>query len=230
MKRRSGLTGYSDRQSFTIGSDRAETPFWVEMRSDSEPGERCGRCRMQIRLCICAAITRYTLDTRLVLVMHQRECYKPTATGPLALEVLPNSELRVHGRREGRLDLSDLNVPGRRTLLLYPRVDVPVLSRAFLDRDKRPVTLVVPDGSWRQAGRMARRLPGLEHAERVRLPAGPLSEWGIRRQSQAEHVATFEAIARALGIIESPDVQSGMEALFRLMVRKTLQSRGRPGE
>jgi len=182
---------------------------------------------MQVGLCICAAIPRYALDTRLVLVMHQRECYKPTATGPLALEVLLNSELRVHGRRDRRLDLSDLNVPERRTLLLYPREDVPVLGRAFLDRDKRPVTLVVPDGSWRQAGRMARRLPGLEHAERVRLPAGPLSQWGIRRQSHAEHVATFEAIARALGIIESPAVQSGMEDLFRLMVRRTRQSRGR---
>jgi hypothetical protein len=36
-------------------------------------------------------------------------------------------------------------------------------------------------------------------------------------------LATFEAIARAFGIIESPDVQSGMEELFLLMVQRTLQ-------
>ena len=200
------------------------------MRSRSKRGERCQRCRMHVKLCICQSILRYALDTRLVLVMHHRECHKPTATGPLALEMLPNSELRVHGLRDRLLDLSDLNVPERRTLLLYPKDGVPILSRSVLDHDNRPVTLVVPDGNWRQAARMARRLPGLEHAEMVRLPAGPQSEWGIRRQSHAQGLATFEAIARALGIIESPAVQSGMEALFRLMVQRTLQSRGCPEE
>ena len=42
-------------------------------------------------------------------------------------------------------------------------------------------------------------------------------------------LATFEAIARALGIIESPDVQAGMEDLFSLMVQRTLDSRGVTG-
>ncbi len=196
------------------------------MRSRSSRSERCQRCRMRVKLCICRAIPRYALDTRLVLVMHHRECNKTTATGPLALEALPNSELRIHGRPDRPVDLSDLNTPERRTLLLYPGDDAPILSRSFLDRDNRPVTLVVPDGSWRQAARMARRLPGLEQAEMVRLPAGPQTEWGLRRENRAEGVATFEAIARALGLIESHTVQSGMETLFRLMVQRTLESRG----
>jgi DTW domain-containing protein YfiP len=92
------------------------------------------------------------------------------------------------------------------------------------------VTLVVPDGSWRQAARMGRRLPGLEHAQMVRLPEGAQTRWGIRRENHAQGLATFEAVARALGIIESPVVQSGMEDLFRLMVQRTLHSRGCPTE
>jgi DTW domain-containing protein YfiP len=183
---------------------------------------------MHIHLCICGSIPSYTLDTRLVLVMHRREQGKTTATGPLALEVLSNSELRIHGHRDRPLDLSDLVVPERRTLILYPGDDVPMLSGSFLDRDDRPVTLVVPDGSWRQAAKMGRRLPGLEHAEMVRLPEGPKTRWGIRREHHAHGLATFEAIARALGIIESPDVRSGMEDFFRLMVQRTLDSRGFP--
>lgn len=169
---------------------------------------------------------RYCLATRVVLVMHHREYPKTTATGPLALEILPNSELRIHGERDLPLDLSDLDTPERRTLLLYPGDDVPVLSRELLERDKRPVTLVVPDGTWRQASRMGRRLPGLGHAEMVRLPPGPPTEWGVRRENHPQGLATFEAIARALGIIESSAVQSGMEELFRLMVRHTLGARG----
>jgi DTW domain-containing protein YfiP len=183
---------------------------------------------MHVHLCICPSIPCYAVGTRLVLVMHRREHKKITATGPLALEVLPNSELRIHGHQDRQLDFSDLDIPERRTLLLYPGDDAPVLSRSFLDQDGRPVTLVVPDGNWRQASRMGRRLPGLENAEMIRLPEGPRTRWGIRKEHHAHGLATFEAIARALGIIESPDVQSGMEDLFQLMVQRTLAARGYP--
>ena len=77
---------------------------------------------------------------------------------------------------------------------------------------------------------MGRRLPGLAHGEMVRLPEGVPTAWGIRRESQVEGLGTFEAIARALGIIESPAVQSGLEALFRLMVERTIQTRGQVTE
>ena len=178
---------------------------------------------MREDLCLCPSIPVYELLTRLVLVMHYRELPKTTSTGPLALVTLPNSELRVQGYRDSLLDFSDLDVPERRTLLLYPGDDAPILSRSFLDQDPRPVTLVVPDGTWSQASRMGKRLPGLDHAEMVRLPEGPRTRWGIRREPHPHGLATFEAIARAFGIIESPDVQSGMEELFLLMVQKTLQ-------
>jgi DTW domain-containing protein YfiP len=181
---------------------------------------------MHAELCICQALPRYTLATRLVLVMHRREQHKPTATGPLALEALTNSELRIHGHRDRPLDCSDLDSPDRRTLLLYPGEDASVLNSELLARDRRPVTLVVPDGNWGQAARMGWRLPGLGHAEMVRLPEGPPTRWGIRREYHPQGLATFEAIARALGIIESPAVQEGLEELFRLMVERTLQARG----
>ena len=181
---------------------------------------------MHDHLCICDAIPRYELATSLLLVMHRREFQKPTATGPLALAVLVNSELRIQGHREHPLDFSDLDRSGRRILLLYPGDDVPILSPLLVAADPRPITLVIPDGSWRQAARMGRRLPGLGQAEMVRLPQGEATAWGIRKETTPEGLATFEAIARALGIIESPEVQQGMEELFRLMVARTLQARG----
>ena len=183
---------------------------------------------MREDLCLCPSIPVYDLATRLVLVMHYRELPKTTATGPLALVALPNSELRIQGYRDRILDFSDLDIPERRTLLLYPGDDAPVLSRNFLDQDTRPVTLVVPDGTWSQASRMGKRLPGLDHAEMVRLPEGPRTRWGIRREPHPHGLATFEAIARAFGIIESPAVQSGMEELFLLMVKRTIQGQNPP--
>jgi len=196
------------------------------MGTRSKRSERCHRCRLHTRLCICSATPHHDLATRLILVMHHREWTKPTATGPLALAVLANSELRIQGCREQPLDFHDLGTAERRTLLLYPDEGAPVLSRTFLLGDPRPVNLVVPDGTWRQAARMVRRLPGLEQATMVRLPEGPKTGWGIRRECHPAGLATFEAIARALGIIESAEVQESMEALFSLMVARTLQARG----
>ena len=181
---------------------------------------------MHLQLCICRFIPRYDLETRLILVMHRREYVKPTSTGPLALEALTNSELRIQGNPYQRLDFSDLKVEDRRTLLLYPGKDAPVLTRSFLERDNRTVTIVVPDGTWSQSARMGKRLPGIEHAEMVRLPAGPKTEWTIRKEVHPYGLSTFEAIARALGIIESPEVQKGLESLFRLMVQRVLSTRG----
>lgn len=196
------------------------------MGTRSKRSERCPQCRLHTHLCICSATPRLDLATRLILVMHRREWTKPTATGPLALNVLSNSELRIQGHLEQPLDFRDLDCAERRTLLLYPGEGAHVLSRAFLSSDPRPVTLVVPDGNWRQAARMGRRLPGLEHAVMVRLPEGEKTGWGIRRECHPEGLATFEAIARALGIIHSADVQETMEELFRLLVARTLQARG----
>lgn len=181
---------------------------------------------MHIGNCICPLIPRYELRMRLVLVMHRREYPKVTATGPLALEALANSELRIHGHRDRPLDFSDLDAMQRRILLLYPAEGAETLCRSFLDQDDRPVTLVVPDGNWRQASKMGRRLPGLEQTQTVRLPDGEKTGWGIRREHLADGLATFEAIARAVGIIESPAAQAGLEKLFRTMVLKTLDGRG----
>jgi len=196
------------------------------MGTRSKRSERCPQCRLHIRLCLCSSIPRLDLATRLILVMHHREWAKPTATGPLALAALSNSELRIQGYQDQPLNLQDLDSANRRTLLLYPGDEARILSRALLDEDPRPVNLVVPDGNWRQAARMGRRLPGMEHATMVRLPEGAKTCWGVRKECHPEGLATFEAIARALGIIDSANVQESLEELFSLMVARTLLARG----
>jgi hypothetical protein len=48
----------------------------------------------------------------------------------------------------------------------------------------------------------------------------------VRKETKSEGLATIEAIARALGIIENPDIQSQLEVLLRVMVDRVLASRG----
>lgn len=182
---------------------------------------------MHVDACLCAELVPQEVGTRLVLVMHHRETEKTTATGPLALAALPNSEVRVHGLRETPLDLTALHDEGRRVLLLFPREGARPLDEVMRDEDPRAVTLIVPDGNWRQATRASRRIPGMERAEAVTLPAGGSTRWGVRRETRAAGLATFEAIARAMGILESEEVQSKLEALFDRMVATTQAAGGR---
>jgi DTW domain-containing protein len=193
------------------------------MRSKQSP--RCIRCRMHTESCLCPSMPRYDTTTRLVLVMHFRERAKTSATGPLLLQCLSNSALRVHGLRDRPLDLSDLFVPERRVLYLFPKDGVEVLSKETPARDPRPVTLVAPDGNWRQAARMAKRISALNEVETVRLEAGRPSAWGLRREVQKDGLSTFEAVARAFGVLESAEVQRGLEAFFNRMVEAALKYR-----
>lgn len=188
--------------------------------------ERCQRCKMHQNLCVCAHIPRFDLSTRIVLVMHKREYVKISATGPLALECLPNSDLYIHGYRESPLNLENLHSANRRLLMLFPRDGAQVLDETFVNSDPRPITLVVPDGNWGQAARMSKRIPGMARATNVILPAGQRTGWKLRHEPHDEGLATFEAISRSLGIIESPAVQQSMDSLFELMVRRTLKLRG----
>jgi DTW domain-containing protein YfiP len=187
---------------------------------------------MHVALCLCAElaevarIDRPALATQLVLVMHQRELIKTTATGPLALRALAHSELHVHGAPNAALDLNELYERGRRVLLLFPSEGARPLTSMLVAEDRRAITLVVPDGSWRQAGRAARRVVGLERAERVALVPGAASTYRLRQEPKAGGLATFEAIARALGVIESAALQARLEQVFLRMVEATLSTRG----
>ncbi len=176
--------------------------------------------------CLCAHIPDLDLETRLALVMHRSEVQKTTATGPLALAALSNHSLYVHGVRDTPLDLRHLHQEGRRVLVLFPSEGARPLSASLKAEDSRPITLVVPDGNWRQASRVPKRIPGLPEAEGVTLPEGAPTAWGIRRETKSSGLATFEAIARAFGILEAESVQAQLQSLFTLMVEATHAARG----
>ena len=59
---------------------------------------RCRRCHLHDSLCVCALLPRLETRTRLYLLIHLFEARKPSNTGLLAAECLPNHRvvLRDH--------------------------------------------------------------------------------------------------------------------------------------
>jgi len=175
--------------------------------------------------CVCALIPSPPLATRtrLVLVIHRNEERKPTNTGRLAATCLANSEVLVRGHRD-QPSPPFVAPPSTRPLLLFPDDGATPLDQ--LARSSDPVTLIVPDGTWRQAQRVRTRVPGLRDVPCVVLPAGEPTRYRLRHEPRDGGLATIEAIARAFGILEGPAVRAALERVFDAMVARTLSTRG----
>ncbi len=188
---------------------------------------RCARCRMHASLCVCPLVTNVETRTRLLLVVHRREDGKPTNTGRLAAACLTNSAVVVRGHipvddaeGEPALEFPTDSQP----LLLYPADDAVPITR--FAGSARPVVLVVPDGNWRQASKVRKRVPGLDGVPCVSLPPGAATSYRLRFEPQKDGLATLEAIARAFGVLEGPHVEEALLRPFRAMVERTLWARG----
>jgi len=189
---------------------------------------RCARCRMLRGLCLCDLFPspRIETRTRVALFIHRIEDRKPTNTGRLAVECLANSEVLVRGFPS---EPTPAFVPpsGTVPVLLFPHPEARPLTE--LAGSPSAVTLIVPDGSWRQASKVRQRVPGLRDVACVSLPKEADSRYQLRREANDTGLATMEAIARALGILEGIDVRIALERVFTAMVERTLVSRGTLG-
>lgn len=178
---------------------------------------------MHASLCVCALVPRLETRTRLLLVIHRVEDRKTTNTGRLAAQCLTNSEIVVRGH------VSPSNPPftwdpSSQPLFLFPHEGA--IPLAQFAGSERPVTLIVPDGTWRQAAKVRNRVPGLRDVPSVWLPPGEPSTYRLRTEAREEGLATIEAIARAMGILEGDHARRTLERVFRVIVERTLWARG----
>jgi DTW domain-containing protein YfiP len=176
-------------------------------------------------------VTPLRTRTRVLILQHPRERHVPINTARLARLSLPDAILRravdfetdpvVTDALEGR----DGGPP---PYLLFPGPKALDLATV---RPPGPITLVVLDGTWWQAGKLLRRNPRIAALPQLRIaPAAP-SRYRIRREPHDHCVATIEAIALALRALEGDDVDdravAALLAPFDAMVEHQLAFRAR---
>ena len=167
-----------------------------------------------------------SLRTKIALIIHAKEMKRTTNTGRLAVKILTNSEMRMRGEGRDSLDLSDLLIPEYRTLLFYPSPDAIELNRELVEGSSLPIQLIVPDGNWRQASKVHYRHHELKDIPRVMISSPNPNEKHMRAETTASGMATLEAIATALGIIEGNEVKESLMDFYRLKLEGTLSGRG----
>lgn len=188
--------------------------------------QRCADCDASLTLCMCAVMPRLDLRTRVVLVVHFRELRRSSNTGLLAHRALINSSVVVRGETRTPLDLQAQLNPAFRTLLYYPARDAVELDHVLVEQDPRPIQLIVPDGTWRQARKLNVRQRELAGVARVKISAPNNSLFQLRAQARPERMATLQAVAAALGVIEGDEVREQLMQLYNQRVLRTLNARG----
>ena len=71
-------------------------------------------------------------------------------------------------------------------------------------RKQAPASLVVIDGTWRQAARILREHPALRELSRLALPATCASAYRLRKSPRADGLSTVEAVVAALDMLDAP--------------------------
>ncbi|MBK8974854.1 MAG: DTW domain-containing protein [Planctomycetes bacterium] len=172
--------------------------------TDRNARRRCPRCHRPAPTCVCADLPRIRNRTCIRILQHPRERFHPV--GSAAIAELGLARCTVDVARDLVCAPSDPDG----TALLFP--SPASVDLAALAADERPRSLVVLDGTWRQAKRLYHENPWLAQLPHVRLDPERPSRYRVRRPPSARHLSTLESIVEALRLLE-PET-AGLDALL----------------
>lgn len=208
----------------------------------------CIACRFRREVCLCDEALRVETDLRLLIVIHELESRKMSNTGHLAKLVVADCRVATQpawGR--GKVDLSELAVThgkdGRpwKTVLFFPGLGAELLTAEAVQRLKAPVAgglkprlrVIIPDGTWKQARRMVKRLSALAALPRVSLPAvesvvdADRVAMRPRGNPDPARVSTCEAIAVAMGYLGETEAETNLFKVYDEAALRIALMRGR---
>lgn len=177
--------------------------------------KRCVQCMLGLNTCICAWRQAASTGVEFVLLMHRDEVFKPTNTGRLIADLFPhNSHAYLWDRTQPPQELLVLlNDPRRHCLLVFPPQagDGRRLESFPLPAPKEPppesqrtVTIILLDGTWKQARKMYSHSVWMKHLPLLDLSAaiteldGALGHYRVRQACESGRLATAEAGALCL--------------------------------
>jgi len=154
-----------------------------------------------------------------VVVQHWKESRKPTSTGSLLAKLLSTGSLKLHAHRDHPFDPSGLDTPD--TWLVFPTRD-----GTHQLPSRPPRQLVLLDGNWNQASRMARRIPAVAALPRMTLTDAVRPVHRLRAPPDAAARSTMEAAAAALRYCGAHGAADRLEWSHDRFVAATLEQRG----
>ncbi|MFM8275193.1 MAG: tRNA-uridine aminocarboxypropyltransferase [Gemmata sp.] len=196
------------------------------MPADRDPTP-CPTCRLPGWLCVCAHAPRIFTRTPVVVIAHVRDLGRTSNTVRLLSLAVPGVTVVPHGASPAPTELAPHVPAGATPIVLFPGHGARPLTHQLLATLPYPPALIAPDGNWRQASRMVKRVPLLAGAVKVALPDRAFAGMAARRNQAGHQMSTFEAVAQALGVLEGDAVASRLFEFYRRATDRLLLVRGK---
>ncbi len=135
--------------------------------------------------------------------MHRKELYKTTNTGHLVAGLFPEScSVYLWSRTEPDANLlAELSDERRQIVLLFPENQTTNLADRPSQQPDRPLTVILLDGTWKQASRMANLSHWLKDQKRLSITSESTSQHEqqyLRKAPESHQLSTAQAAAWVL--------------------------------
>ena len=153
---------------------------------------RCQRCLLPLKVCLCETLAPSSAQSRFCLVMFDTEPMKPSNTGRLIADILPDTQ--------ALLDL--VASPDYQPMVVFPAsyagVDRQVLSAP---PSGKPPLFIMLDGTWTEARKMFRKSPYLDALPVISVDLSRVSAYRLREAHADGQYCTAEV---AIALLDLP--------------------------
>lgn len=194
---------------------------------------RCEHCQLAAFACICPWRPELSAHCEFILLMHRDEVFKPTNTGRLLADVLPQqTHVFCWSRTEPARELMELLEDSRRRCVIVFPFDIgeadtnPRELLRVLPDDGKITTFILLDGTWKQSGRMFHLSRWLEALPCIALPEALVRGYAVRKSHQEHYLSTAEAAGLCLELANEIHVAKALQDYFQLFNLHYLATRG----
>lgn len=172
---------------------------------------RCQNCRLSVKFCLCSQRVLLPSQAGFLLLMYDTEVLKPSNTGKLIADLIPDTYAFLWSRTQTESALLELLTSEKwQPYIVFPAEYANENQQVFHQQlpqntTKRPLFILL-DGSWREAKKMFRKsdylqsLPILSIDPQVLISEDYLPKYQIRNSVKKNQLATAEVAAQVLDV------------------------------
>lgn len=185
---------------------------------------RCQGCLLPKKRCLCDTVKSVASRSRFCLVMFDTEPMKPSNTGRLIADILPDTLAFEWSRTEPPQALVDLCTSEE----YQPMVVFPA-SYAGSERQVlaappsgKPPLFIMLDGTWTEARKMFRKSPYLDALPVISVDLSRISAYHLREAHGEDQYCTAEVAIALLDIAGDGEAATGLGNHFSLFRERYL--------
>ncbi|MBI6528949.1 DTW domain-containing protein [Proteus vulgaris] len=163
--------------------------------------KRCNFCLLPEKQCLCDTIVSQPAKSQFCLLMYDTEVMKPSNTGKLIADVLPDTQAFLWSRTTPEQALLDLiNTPDKQAYVVFPESYASNERVVYnqLPVNSKPPLFILLDGTWSEARKMFRKSPYLDSLPIFSLNEASKCDYVLRQAAREDQHCTAEVAASIL--------------------------------